>query len=66
MTRARLGILSPGVYGRIKKQLGKVVCNLCSEPMFVYSDYVRLKAAQNSRAKGYHIKCAESVNIVYE
>ena len=66
MSRTLLGKMTPGAYGNILARLGKVVCQLCREPMEKNCNYVRVRSARNSKAKSYHLQCAERVNIVFK
>jgi len=56
--------MTPQGYGNILKRFGKVVCHLCREPIAIRTPYVRKKTTGQSRAKQYHVSCAEKVNLI--
>jgi len=56
--------MTPQGYGNILKRFGKVVCHLCREPIAIKTPYVRKKTTGQSRAKQYHVACAEKVNLI--
>lgn len=66
MSRASLAIMNIKLFARIKNKLGSVICHLCNNPMIVNDYYIAIKSAKCSRAKSYHVSCAEKVNITYD
>lgn len=63
MSRARIKFMTNRVYQKILNRIGYVNCHLCKQDMPINFNYISLKSAKNSRAKQYHLECAEKVNL---
>ena len=66
MSRANLKLMTLRVYQKfINKFKTFPQCQFCRMDMILNENYISMKSAHCSRAKSYHISCADRVNITY-
>ncbi len=67
MSRANIRLMTMRVFQKFINRFGKnPYCQKCGNDMILDNHYVSMKSAHCSRAKSYHVSCAESVNITYD